>query len=96
MDEVPDLRRIGDRFTNAVVSLVLGMLGAVVVAVVLPDSNSREGSAFAPLFLVIAMGVPLSLGLFALFDRGVRYRWRPELPTARARFTTSSRGSSSG
>jgi len=79
MDDVPDLRVFGTRLVQCAAAFVLGQAAAWPVARLLPHGHGREGSTFAPLFLVIAIGCGLGIAFYALFEaiRRARSRERP-------------------
>jgi drug/metabolite transporter (DMT)-like permease len=86
MDQVPDLRAFGMRMVHCVVALALGLVSAWKVAMWMPVGHGREGSVFAPLFLILAMGCGLAVAWYALFDALRRFSARSSpLPIARVR-----------
>ena len=101
MNDVPDLRAFGMRIVHCVVATVLGLISAFAIAVVLPQGHSHDGSAFAPLFLILGMGGGLAVGWYALFDLIRRWECRPRvyrcaLPVARAVRTAGARSRRAG
>ena len=85
MDNVPDLRAFGTRLVHCVVALVLGLVSAWEIAMVLPEGHGREGSIFAPLFLILGIGLGLAVGYYALFDALRRARFGPRSNANRSR-----------
>ena len=68
MSDVPDLRDLGTRIVHCAMALALGLVSAVAIAIMLPQDGGREGSAFAPIFLILGMGGALAVAWYALFD----------------------------
>lgn len=88
VNEVPDLRVLGMRIAQCVSALGLGLVSAFEIAMLLPQGNGREASAFAPLFLMLGMGGGFAVGWYALFEAVRRSRSHPcalRLPVARVR-----------
>ena len=68
VDNVPNVRDLGTRLVHCALALAFGLVSAVAIAVMLPQGGGREGSAFAPIFLVLGMGGALAVAWYALFD----------------------------
>ena len=68
MNEVPNLRMFGARLLQCFAAIVLGFPSGYAIAMHLPQGHGREASAFAPVFLIVVMGIGLTMCWFALFD----------------------------